>query len=83
MLNPNAIAIVDAPCGEHHRAIKGGINDLVAFGGNVDTVMPHVGIERTDDRPCERNVEILHQRTRLGGRQIVVAEEVVFNFSCF
>ena len=39
MLDADAVAVVDAPVGEHYGAIKGGIDNLVASGGNVDAIV--------------------------------------------
>ena len=77
MLYTNAIAAVDAPGGEDDSAVKSGVDDLVAIGGDVDAIVTLVGVEGVDDGAVERHKEILHQRAGLGGRQVVVAKEVV------
>ena len=77
MLDADAVAIVDTPCGKHHSAVQGGINDLVSVGSNVDAEVTYVGIEPVDDGAVERYEEVLHQRVGLGGRQVVVTEEVI------
>ena len=77
MLDTDAIAVVDAPRGKDHRAVKRGVDDFVAIGDDIDAKMPFVSIESLDDGAIERDKEILHQRTRLGGWQVVGAEEII------
>ena len=77
MLNTDAIAVVDAPCRKHNGTIQGGIDNFVAIGDDIDAKMPFVSIESLDDGAVDGDKEILHQRTRLGGWNIVGTKEVV------
>ncbi len=77
MLNADAIAVVDAPCRKHNGTIQGGIDNFVAIGDDIDAKMPFVSIESLDDGAVDGDKEILHQRTRLGGWNIVGTKEVV------
>ena len=77
VLDADAVAVVDAPVGEHDGAVEGGVDDLVAVGGDIDAIVAFVGIEGLEDGAGERHEEVLDQRAGFGRRQVVGTKEVV------
>ena len=77
MLDADAISVVDTPGSEDHRAVQGGINDLVTIRGDVDTIVPYSRIETFGDDARKRNEVILDRLGRPDGTKQIFAKEVV------